>query len=273
MTTATIPRSSYFYPRSPRGERPGAAAPPWLAIDFYPRSPRGERLHERRGDASDKKFLSTLPARGATDTRRRPNIRSWISIHAPREGSDWVVQTHYDAASKISIHAPREGSDITHIITTTFLLYFYPRSPRGERPDATSQRCAGLPISIHAPREGSDMEGSTGRQQNTKFLSTLPARGATHFRAVDEAVRWISIHAPREGSDSFSVPGVSLPPPISIHAPREGSDPAGRTKGRKTGYFYPRSPRGERPQSISPTKAELADFYPRSPRGERQQMC
>ena len=34
-----------------------------------------------------------------------------------------------------------------------------------------------------------------------KFLSTLPARGATRHRAAFDGRHDISIHAPREGSD------------------------------------------------------------------------
>ena len=36
----------------------------------------------------------------------------FISIHAPREGSDRAVGYDFDGISAISIHAPREGSDI-----------------------------------------------------------------------------------------------------------------------------------------------------------------
>ena len=56
--------------------------------DFYPRSPRGER-HDRRGlIPRDEGFLSTLPARGATVRCKVLQNDGWISIHAPREGSD-----------------------------------------------------------------------------------------------------------------------------------------------------------------------------------------
>ena len=37
--------------------------------------------------------------------------RSWISIHAPREGGDLVSFAFRKFLSKISIHAPREGGD------------------------------------------------------------------------------------------------------------------------------------------------------------------
>ena len=58
--------------------------------------------------------------------------------------------------SPISIHAPREGSDGLALPVSTSTSNFYPRSPRGERHG-------------HLP---------TG-WPNHKFLSTLPARGAT----------------------------------------------------------------------------------------------
>ena len=38
---------------------------------------------------------------------------TYISIHAPREGSDLVHCIIYLTTQKISIHAPREGSDIS----------------------------------------------------------------------------------------------------------------------------------------------------------------
>ena len=55
----------------------------------------------------------------------------------------------------------------------------------------------------------------------------------------------ISIHAPREGSDSLTS-ARDYNSKISIHAPREGSDRDHTSRPRRTPYFYPRSPRGER---------------------------
>ena len=51
-------------------------------------------------------FLSTLPVRGATKGLPSSPVRSGISIHAPREGSD--LMSH---------------------LTASVLPYFYPRSP------------------------------------------------------------------------------------------------------------------------------------------------
>ena len=56
------------------------------------------------------KFLSTLPARGAT--------KSLVEI---------------GGIESISIHAPREGSDVLWPGWTGRQRHFYPRSPRGER--------------------------------------------------------------------------------------------------------------------------------------------
>ena len=55
------------------------------------------------------------------------------------------------------------------------------------------------------------------------FLSTLPARGATHSVRRKAAPGTISIHAPREGSDA-NLGEMEVLNKISIHAPREGSD-------------------------------------------------
>ena len=59
-----------------------------------------------------------------------------ISIHAPREGSDGCVFLLGALICEISIHAPREGSDPAAAIAAAGELKdFYPRSPRGERPN------------------------------------------------------------------------------------------------------------------------------------------
>ena len=102
----------------------------------------------------------------------------------------------------------------------------------------------------------------------------------------------ISIHALLAESDKTVTPMVTPPSYISIHALLAESD--GKPKALKSRlcvflstlslrratvlgcfrfwlwcYFYPRSPCGERPASITPT-ASRANFYPRSPCGERR---
>ena len=79
----------------------------------------------------------------------------------------------------ISIHTPREGSDFNPHKGGIFYGDFNPHSPRGER----HNRAAGGPpeekISIHTPREGSDDISALNIELDGLFQSTLPARGAT----------------------------------------------------------------------------------------------
>ena len=58
---------------------------------FNPRSPRGERLHTIFSISTSNIFQSTLPVRGATLVLLEQIRTIDISIHAPREGSDFVL--------------------------------------------------------------------------------------------------------------------------------------------------------------------------------------
>ena len=217
-----------------------------MKMYFYPRSPRGERRSLSTRAKGVSLFLSTLPARGAT-------VLSWaqlarqiaISIHAPREGSD-DIRHKGERYEKISIHAPREGSDPAMTAAGCCWTDFYPRSPRGERRLGAIWMMLSLVISIHAPREGSDAglrrrphhlrhfyprsprgerQGiGTRRLIQQKFLSTLPARGATSGRLplVSNRQEFLST-LPARGATGV----CKSPPPCQ-------------------GHFYPRSPRGER---------------------------
>ena len=98
----------------------------------------------------------------------------------------------------VSIHAPREGSDMALQWPTIDTCMFHSMLP-GEGSDRTAPGIgAGGDVSIHAPVKGATT-GSIhlGLRQ---FQSTLPAKGAT--RSHETAVRLdVSIHAPGEGSD------------------------------------------------------------------------
>ena len=149
--------------------------------------------------------------------------RGTISIHAPREGSDGAVCVPAQAAVCISIHAPREGSDMNATLLFIKWEKFLSTLPaRGatlyghdfrhhvwisiHAPREGSDPKAAKPsgccwISIHAPREGSDEWIPFNYAKSCKFLSTLPARGATRIFSTEPLFVDISIHAPREGSD------------------------------------------------------------------------
>jgi len=59
-----------------------------LGIGFNPRPPRGERLEQSLRAEQKQRFQSTPPERGATKKESGELDREWVSIHAPREGSD-----------------------------------------------------------------------------------------------------------------------------------------------------------------------------------------
>ena len=123
--------------------------------NFNPRSPHGERLYYTMYRLCFQYFNPRSPHGERQQTIRHPVIRSRISIHAPRMGSDtfnkqlsrvgkfqstlpaWgatCVLGGGEHGQRISIHAPRMGSDLPSDIIA--------RAPEI--------------ISIHAPRMGSD---------------------------------------------------------------------------------------------------------------------
>ena len=152
---------------------------------FNPRPPHGERQEKAKQILRGEKFQSTPPAWGATPFKFKGVRCGYISIHAPRMGSD-EVKINTDSDDYISIHAPRMGSDLPfcsplHVIFAIsihaprmgsdsdipdlirFVCYFNPRPPHGERPRTLHFNITINNISIHAPRMGSD-------SKNMRFL-------------------------------------------------------------------------------------------------------
>ena len=215
-------------------------------------------------------FQSTLPARGATSSHQGEDFRCvLISIHAPRTGSDYLVE-ETDRGYNISIHAPRTGSDRSWQFHFWRLADFNPRSPHGERPSGTP-RTADAPANFNPRSPHGERHGEYAMGGKTKiFQSTLPARGATSRSTRPVTKSTISIHAPRTGSDSpfrRSQPSGR----ISIHAPRTGSDLWMLCHQRHTLHFNPRSPHGERRISVPAFTTIWSYFNPRSPHGERRE--
>ena len=167
-------RSMDFYPRSPRGERHGVrdmVRPPGVISIHAPRE--GSDCQYVARYIVKKQFLSTLPARGATNAVGVTVIVSEISIHAPREGSD-IRHIRDNRTGAISIHAPREGSDASVMWRASLTSNFYPRSPRGERLPGLHQVPRPEQISIHAPREGSDKRHQVVLAQLRHFYPRSP---------------------------------------------------------------------------------------------------
>ena len=260
--------------------------------NFYPRSPCGER---RFSNCSAFSFISiSIHALLAeSDLHAVYKLRLCIiSIHALLAESD-AVGIALEGAISISIHALLAESDTSGLHRRKEPLYFYPRSPCGER--QTEDWCLPMTdlISIHALLAESDGCTRPSMWGDAVFLSTLSLRRATISVRHRHAKRPISIHALLAESDNV-VQCAKRQAKINFY-PRS---PCGerrswfaRKKPAKM-YFYPRSPCGERPHAIfvpakrakflstlslrrATTRGQGAPvgvpyFYPRSPCGERQ---
>ena len=230
----------------------GSDPPPLCCSEFHkhfnPRSPHGERPSALSAFVASNTFQSTLPAWGAT-----------IIYYLHRE------------CPYISIHAPRMGSDLYSSLTSKWAIrYFNPRSPHGERP-ASLALC--IPHNHFNPRSphGERPLFATALMIEIIFQSTLPAWGATSSVDNMQLSTCISIHAPRMGSDkqvaSITPKQMHFNPRsphgerprlvvvasilyyISIHAPRMGSDAIQGRANSARSNFNPRSPHGERHKS------------------------
>ena len=171
-------RCVHFYPRPPRGGRPGAGRQSWLQGYFYPRPPRGGRPLKRRCLRSDMHFYPRPPRGGrlgglmqvldehiflSTPSARRATAGGPVYgayydnfyPRPPRGGRPCPVPSSL-SMTMISIHALREEGDRRWSGRGSGIDYFYPRPPRGGRPDIRTEL---------------DPAG--------KFLSTPSARRAT----------------------------------------------------------------------------------------------
>ena len=124
-------------------------------------------------------FLSTPSARRATDGSSNAAPDRTISIHALREEGD--------------------GPPVPPIQKRP---YFYPRPPRGGRPDYCCEEVKRIWISIHALREEGDRSRIPGKCCNQISIHALREEGDLPvFRGKIGIV--ISIHALREEGDIF----------------------------------------------------------------------
>ena len=189
-----------------------------------------------------------------------------ISIHALREEGDLdsdIAQIIY----KISIHALREEGDQRQPCIVAKLLYFYPRPPRGGRPSG-GFAMGYVTKFLSTPSARRATPDSAGDHPDQRFLSTPSARRATRSRGSLQRFRiFLSTPSARRATSQayFSFRRCI----ISIHALREEGDATRTPSCRARGNFYPRPPRGGRPDAPG-CALSRADFYPRPPRGGRR---
>ena len=218
---------------------------------FNPRSPWGERPQRLSAAGSPFPFQSTLPVGGATKWVLKRLCAQYISIHAPRGGSDFWRHSRSCRSGRFQSTLPVGGATsgyVTELLIPPISIH----APRGGSDCIGRLYQQGRVISIHAPRGGSDYfyvcplivaynfnpRSPWGERRFFLFLtyhgiifqSTLPVGGATFAK---------------------SPPYPSLG--ISIHAPRGGSDHNRRCQLVQYNHFNPRSPWGERRLQLNPS--------------------
>ena len=193
ITPRLPPRLSNFYPRPPRGGRPGLRCLRGRdhRISIHALREEGDlasrrlRVHDKvisihalreEGDIGKKEdellpvlFLSTPSARRAT--RRCLSLSNRLSNfypRPPRGGRHESATVTFKAKEFLSTPSARRATRVS-LSTVPGLRYFYPRPPRGGRPTVLALYVDELKISIHALREEGD------------YLSFAPVSWMSYF--------------------------------------------------------------------------------------------
>ena len=282
-----------FYPRPPRGGRPGRSLHPksqgqflstpsarratqrirhsiFCVKDFYPRPPRGGRPCGAGATLLAFLFLSTPSARRAT--------LLILSCGPPRR--DFYPR-------------PPRGGRLTTSTVIPGSRYFYPRPPRGGRPEGIKITPHAKAISIHALREEGDLTPFMVQPHFAQFLSTPSARRATGLVTLIFCLMTLFLSTPSARRATPGIPRSALTGTtflstpsarratylditwqddglISIHALREEGDP-GIPRSALTGTTFLSTPSARRATaSIRAHFLLVHYFYPRPPRGGRR---
>ena len=150
----------------------------------------------------------------------------FISIHALLAESDYVLVNTFSAIFEFLSTLSLRRATIVMVGLLMCNLYFYPRSPCGERRWLRCWQLAARDISIHALLAESDESTTIITICIALFLSTLSLRRAT-----------------------VTVLGIQHRTGISIHALLAESDSSIDDLEPSSTHFYPRSPCGERPKT------------------------
>ena len=113
----------HFNPRSPRRERPWRRSISSRHSHFNPRSPRRERRNAPQRFAQRIKFQSSLPAKGATYAGLSFLVAIYISILAPREGSDLPLRVNNEPLRAFQSSLPAKGA--TAILYKIICIFLY----------------------------------------------------------------------------------------------------------------------------------------------------
>ena len=133
-----------FNPRAPAGARRPVTGYYYSAYMFQSTRPRrGATTTNATIPAMYSAFQSTRPRRGATTGQRQHTVAGKVSIHAPPQGRDDIMQTSNQPDLEVSIHAPPQGRDVSSSRSSKLGAWFQSTRPR---------RGATIPVRIE-PRD------------------------------------------------------------------------------------------------------------------------
>ena len=199
---ARCTRTTYFYPRPPRGGRHADELGELITnrISIHALREEGD-LPFCPASSRREQFLSTPSARRAT-------------LSSPPTAP---------ASRNFYPRPPRGGRRDAPAPRPWLPMNFYPRPPRGGRPAGDKEKGATTYFYPRPPR-GGRLEAYIKPLGLRLFLSTPSARRATHGLHGSDGRYAISIHALREEGDAAQRSCLKSLLNISIHALREEGD-------------------------------------------------
>ena len=146
--------------------------------------------------------------------------------------------------------------------------HFNPRSPHGERQDTTFSGVCPTSFQPTLPARGAISPRKTCVPRHNFNPRSPHGERLQRFQHSTQSV-CISTHAPRTGSDP-AASRASQRPAISTHAPRTGSDAPRHGRRPTRTLFQPTLPARGATDVAKGRKRPRKDFNPRSPHGERR---
>ena len=197
-----------------------------------------------------------------------PTVHLFLSTPSARRAT--ASMSFWTCVDVISIHALREEGDNIILIYIVYAVYFYPRPPRGGRPNADLQTMKSRLISIHALREEGDQLADVRGVDARIFLSTPSARRATSTRILRPPPAPDFYPRPPRGGRLFSCHCRTAFLNFYPRPPRGGRLPLLRCQTQPA-YISIHALREEGDDGLLCWVQLVPDFYPRPPRGGRQQ--
>ena len=175
-----------------------------LILHFYPRSPCGERrLGPGVGGAQQRISIHALLAESDALQQNIPGVDfRFLSTLSLRRAT--IALFDFPVVPAISIHALLAESDNWRLVMIPSCLYFYPRSPCGERHPSVMQEIAQQHFYPRSPC-GERLHTCQYFLAIFEFLSTLSLRRATVLALCSCGGAFISIHALLAESDNCVV--------------------------------------------------------------------